>query len=274
MRGSMAQGCSGRRPGRIPPRHHVHPPHGLEVTRRWPTSRTAAANSSSENRMPPAIIAAGIAAVGTIGGRCSQLSARRKAPRTTAAAAQQQATSQELQLGRENINFQQGIYNQNKALLTPVRPARQTAGNSINALLGLGGSRIAPAAQPANAAAQGLSERISLYAASAAAQTARLPPRVQRRRTGCRCTTDIKRLNEVARERLQQTASSGTADQSCNGNRTAAPRQRPARPPQQAAQDAFNNFAHSAGMDFQLKQGENAINNNTRRGGKSSPARR
>jgi hypothetical protein len=29
----------------------------------------------------------------------------------------------------------------------------------------------------------------------------------------------------------------------------------------QASQDAFNQFAHSAGMDFQLQQGENAINN-------------
>jgi hypothetical protein len=77
--------------------------------------------------------------------------ALRKAPRTQPPQAQQQATSQELQLGRENIAFQQGIYNQNKALLTPFVDRGNTAGNSINALLGLGGTP----AQPANAAAQG-----------------------------------------------------------------------------------------------------------------------
>jgi hypothetical protein len=77
------------------------------------------------------LIAAGVAAVGSIGG-AAQLGSQKKAA-NTAAAGQQQATDSQLQLGRENINFQQGIYDQNKALLSPFVSRGNAAGSQINA---------------------------------------------------------------------------------------------------------------------------------------------
>jgi hypothetical protein len=217
--------------------------------------------------MPVPLIAAGVAAIGTIGGAVISSHAQSSAA-NTAAQAQQQATSQELQLGRENINFQQGIYNQNKALLTPFVDRGNTAGNSINALLGLGGSP----AQPANAAAQGYQSASPYTQQSVAAQTGDYRPAfngVGQDATGVGgfalkpMHNDIMAmLNEVARERLQQTGQL-PAQQTNPATTQTATAAAPAagQTAGQASQDAFNTFAHSAGMDFQLKQGENAINN-------------
>jgi hypothetical protein len=215
--------------------------------------------------MPPAIIAAGVAAAGAIGGAVISAGAQKSAAKT-AAAAQTQATSQELQLGRENIAFQQGIYDQNKALLNPFVSRGNDAGNSINALLGLGGSpqaAQAPAAQApvANAAAPQGYQTASPYTQMPlnkfAGDDMVFDSPAAARNYGAQ--------NAVANPQAQQQAA------------VPAPRtQRHAAAGQtspQSAQDAFNAFAHSAGMDFQLKQGENAINNGYAARGRSSPAR-
>jgi hypothetical protein len=54
---------------------------------------------------------------------------------------------------------------------------------------------------------------------------------------------------------------------------------RPQRPPQPqprpaGASTTFNNFANSAGMQFQLDQGANMINNRYAAPGRCNPARR
>jgi hypothetical protein len=204
--------------------------------------------------MPPAIIAGGIAAVGAIGGAVISSSAQKSAA-NTAAQAQQQATSQELQLGRENIAFQQGIYNQNKALLTPSVQRGDVAGNQINALLGLGGTQTPVAAQPA--------------ATTPAAGGIQTIPQYTQQPVGGR-NAIMRFLNGIARDRLEETgqppvqnapapqttAPTPSATSTTPATTTTTPMGQTA---QQAASDAFNQFAHSAGIDFQLQQGTNAL---------------
>jgi hypothetical protein len=86
--------------------------------------------------MPPAIIAGGIAAVGTIGGALLSSSAQSKAA-SQANASQQAATQAQLQLGRETLGLNTQIYNSNYGTLSPFVQRGNVAGDSINALLGL-----------------------------------------------------------------------------------------------------------------------------------------
>lgn len=101
--------------------------------------------------MPPAVIAGGIAAVGTIGGAIissgAQKSAAQQATNATTAA-QNQATQAQLQLGQQSLDLQRqmyngnvglatDIYNQNFNLLSPFASNGLVASNQLNAMLGL-----------------------------------------------------------------------------------------------------------------------------------------
>jgi hypothetical protein len=222
--------------------------------------------------MPPAIIAAGVVAAGAIGGAVISSGAQKSAA-NTAAQAQQQATSQELQLGRENIAFQQGIYDKNTALLTPFVQRGDAAGNQINALLGLGGTQApAPspaAAQPAAPAAptQGYQTTPTytqepIYGGGGSIQ-------VEQGQDGNGAGgfalkpmwSDIRaRFNDLGGE--QQNALNPNTQTVANPTVPAAAPQSaaPAATGQPSSQsDAFNQFAHSAGIDFQIQQGTNAL---------------
>jgi hypothetical protein len=209
--------------------------------------------------MPPVLIAAGVAAVGTIGGAVISSGAQKSAA-NTAAQAQQQATSQELQLGRENINFQQGIYDQNKALLTPFVDRGNAAGGQINALLGLGGAP--QAAQPAAQQTSGV-QTVSPYTQQpvSAPMGGDTYGQVLRGRFGQRFNAEDGLFSpDQTVSPGQQPLSPAQPQTAANLAATTTPATAPAgQTSQQAASDAFNNFAHSAGIDFQLQQGTNAL---------------
>jgi hypothetical protein len=97
--------------------------------------------------MPPAIIAGGIAAVGTIGGALISSHSQNQAI-DSANASQQAATQAQLELGHESLDLQkqlaqqsmglnQSLYNSNYDLLSPFVSRGNVAGGAINALLGL-----------------------------------------------------------------------------------------------------------------------------------------
>jgi hypothetical protein len=101
-----------------------------------PIWRRASTNSSSENRMPPAVIAAGVVAAGTIGGAVLGQHAQSKAA-SQAADTQNAATAAELQLGQESLALNKDIYNSNYDTLSPFVSRGNVAGDALNALLGL-----------------------------------------------------------------------------------------------------------------------------------------
>jgi hypothetical protein len=97
--------------------------------------------------MPPAVIAGGIAAVGTIGGALISSHSQNSAI-DSANASQQAATQAQLELGHESLDLQkqlaqqsmglnQSLYNSNYDLLSPFVSRGNVAGGAINALLGL-----------------------------------------------------------------------------------------------------------------------------------------
>lgn len=90
--------------------------------------------------MPPAIIAGGIAAAGTIGGALVSGSAQKSAAQQATNAetqASNQATQAQLQLGQQSLAQNANIYKNNFNLLSPYVSRGNVAGDSINALLGL-----------------------------------------------------------------------------------------------------------------------------------------
>jgi hypothetical protein len=213
--------------------------------------------------MPVPLIAAGVAAVGSIGGALIS-SGSQKSAANQAAAAQQAATDSQLQLGRENIAFQQGIYDKNTALLNPFVQRGNVAGNQINALLGLGGTQPVPtsAAQtgtqtPATGPAQ-TTGVVSQTPVAGGANTI-----FGRKTIGFNPETGATDFTMPSTawyaQPAQQAATAPTtpATTAVGGTTPAATGQTA----QQAASAAFNQFAHSAGIDFQLQQGTNALQN-------------
>lgn len=87
--------------------------------------------------MPPAIIAAGIGAVATVGGAVMASKAQKSAANKAAATAKDTAAT--------NNALTQKIYGENKAALSPFQQRGNAAGDAINALLGLPGQ---PQPQP------------------------------------------------------------------------------------------------------------------------------
>lgn len=216
--------------------------------------------------MPVPLIAAGVAAVGTIGGAVISSSSQKSAA-NKAAAAQQTATDSQLQLGRENINFQQGIYDQNKALLSPFVQRGNVAGDSINALLGLGGAPQAAQAQQPVPGAQGY---------QTAPVVAQQPLNAMYDGTNYGDGPHFHYQDGETLNRAGARFQAGNSFQHpAQQQGVAQPQATGAAPATNAlsATDAFNNFANSAGMQFQLQQGTNAIANNAAaRGGFQSGA--
>lgn len=89
--------------------------------------------------MPPVIIGAGIAAAATVGGAAITSKSNNKAISKTVAA-QQQSDAQQIALQRE-------VYGKNEANIAPFMARGNAAGDTINALLGLGGSTTVPQGQ-------------------------------------------------------------------------------------------------------------------------------
>lgn len=81
--------------------------------------------------MPPAIIAAGVGAVASVGGAVMSAKSQKKAAAQAAATAQNTAN--------QNNALTQQIYGENKAALEPFQQRGNAAGDAINALLGLPG---------------------------------------------------------------------------------------------------------------------------------------
>jgi hypothetical protein len=109
MRGAVVLGGG---PGRIPPRHHVHPPHGVEIPRQsqFP-ARSVRSFQFGECLDAPSSIAAGIGAAGAIGGAVLGSSAREESRQRTAGG------------GRAAIDEQKRQYDLNRADLAPWRTA-------------------------------------------------------------------------------------------------------------------------------------------------------
>jgi hypothetical protein len=186
--------------------------------------------------MPPAIIAGGIAAVGTIGGALLSSSAQSKAA-SQANASQQAATQAQLQLGRETLGLNTQIYNSNYGTLSPFVQRGNVAGDSINALLGLPN---APAAQSplANGPAASTGGNNSLYNGPSLQQIQAM----QHDGIPGNYRPALAAYNAAQHE--QQAAPA--PDQAAAA--TATPPVTPIN-----AMDAYNNFANSAGIKAQMQ---------------------
>ena len=291
--------------------------------------------------MPPAVIAAGVGAVGAIGGAVIGSSAQKKAA-SQAAQTQQQATDAQLQLGQQSLAVQQqlaqqslgqqrDIYNSNYGILSPYASRGNVAGDAINALLGLpaapvmksplagssapasgtpapttGGTLPLPSSPPPAtggtggnpvytpgtppsgqtampmAAAQGFypagvnvvgytdtgiplaaTQTIANPATGAMAPSTRDPLAALNARRAARGQPPVGHTaSGTPATPSTPSAPSGTTTPPATGGAhpatggTTAP-----ATTGQTAQQAMQNFANSAGMQFQLQQGTNALNN-------------
>lgn len=176
--------------------------------------------------------ATAIMGAAAIGGSILGAKSQKKAA-SKAAQAQTQASSQQLQLGRETNALNERIYGQGLARLDPSIQRGDVAGQSYNALLGLPQQQPqAPVMQQPQVAPQG----------------------------------GIPYGNGVDRGIMSQMYRRESDPQAMlDGSQAgyAAPQQFAQQPQitQPSAMEAFNNFANSAGMKFQIQEGANALNN-------------
>jgi hypothetical protein len=212
--------------------------------------------------MPPLAVAAGIAAVGTIGGAVIGASAQNHAV-DQATAAQQQSTAQQLELGRESLALNQGIYNSNYNLLSPFVSRGNVAGNQINALLGLPAApaMTSPLQSTQGAQTGGNPLAPNPYTGPSMAQIAAM----QNDGVPGNYAQAMANLNawRSAHPGMDPFAPAAPAPAPTP---TAAPAPATshgtaATPGATSPTQALNNFANSAGMQFQLQQGTNALNN-------------
>lgn len=224
--------------------------------------------------MPPLAIAAGVAAVGSIGGAIIGSHAQTKAA-NQANASQQQATQAELQLGRESMALNTNIYNSNYNTLSPFVSRGNVAGDRINALLGLGTaptmtSPLAIASggsgQPASGAqtnpvysqtpVNGGNSNLSAFR-NIMARGERDPEATLARLNARRTANGLPPFSYDAAPATPATTPADTP-----------PTTTPAAVPPAATSgvspqmQALNDFANSAGMQFQLDQGSKAISGN------------
>lgn len=202
--------------------------------------------------MPPAIIAGGVMAAGAIGGAVIGSSAQKKAA-SKANAAQQDATQAQLQLGQESLALNKDIYNANFGVLSPYASRGNVAGDSINALLGLGAapamsSPLGAPATGAPAAPGGLAPAAPTGTPSSTPMSAPVRPTFQ----------DLRGLDPAARQDARMDYRSDLAAYRAQPGRQGGAAGGAAASPQQSA---FEQFANSAGMQFQLDQGADMINN-------------
>lgn len=208
--------------------------------------------------MPAPLIGAAIGAVGTIGGALmSSRSTDRAADQANEA--QQAATQAQLQLGRESMGLQREIYDRNSALLNPWVQRGNIAGDSYNALLGL------PAApQPAPAAPTGGAAPVTGGLPTGGAPAPAFPSGIRDTgigpgQPGQPFTNTHGVQGAVVTGPRGRTWTDGPAQPVAPRPTTATPQAAPVNA--MTANRAFENFANSAGMKFQLKTGTNALNN-------------
>lgn len=206
--------------------------------------------------MPPMVIAGAIAAAGTIGGAVLAGNASKSAA-NTASQAQQQATQAQTQLGQQSLALNQGIYNSNYNLLSPGVSRGNVAGDTINALLGLppAPQMQSPMAQPTQAMAPPQPTGQTM-ADIQGMQHDGIPGNYRAAMANYNPMSDAGMVNGGPVPNMGAPQSAPVVSQ------TPVPGATPTGTNALSPTDAFNNFANSAGMQFQLKQGENAIQSN------------
>lgn len=182
--------------------------------------------------MPPAIIAAGVGAVGAIGGGLLANKGASKAAKATTQAADQSAqiTSQ--------------IYGQNQAALAPWQQSGMQANSLINAALGMGGGRAQPQVQSYYSGANPAGQPMGFEQAQG--YNAQNPGQFQR---NALLGVDYATPGDVSGYGGGTWNASGGA--MAPGN---------AVTPQQSANSAFDIFRNSTGYQFRLGQGLDAVN--------------
>jgi hypothetical protein len=197
--------------------------------------------------MPVGAILGGVA---SIGGALIGASGQKKAAKQ-ASAAQQDATQSQLTLGRESMALNRDIYESNRGILSPFVGRGNVAGDQINALLGLPSTPApapqAPAAQPATAAPRQLTGSYNLD--NGLNGFARM---LMARRGGETMGGEIT-PGIVSRQPLNPGTTTPTSS---------VPAGVAANP-----MNALNNFANSAGMQFQQQEAGKAINHSAAGGG-------
>jgi hypothetical protein len=171
-----------------------------------------------------AAIGLGIAGVGSFLGSKSQNKAANKAADTS------------LQVAAQNNALAKDIYGQNQQALSPYMQRGNAAGDTMNALLGLGGPQQAPQGQPQ-----------SFYSGANPAG----PPQGM----GYQNPMQTRRNALLGAEPVQNYAVPGYA----GGTVSMAPNQG-GQSQQQAASNAFDIFRNSTGYQFRLGEGMNALN--------------
>jgi hypothetical protein len=203
--------------------------------------------------------------------------------------AQQAATQAQLQLGRESLALNKDIYNSNYGILSPFVSRGNVAGDSINALLGLPSApaMTSPLATSGTGGTNGsssggytgpnLSQIVAMkgdhtkgnmtsavnqflsYYQAHPNEDPGITPALIAGLKGDHIPGDqeaIQGLYNTWQSHPAQTTNQGSAPGPAPVGGSTTPATTPI-----TAQNAFNNFANSAGMQFQLQQGENAINN-------------
>lgn len=239
--------------------------------------------------MSPAVIAAGVVAAGTIGGAVLGNSAQKKAS-TQAAQTQNNATDAQLQLGRESLGLNRDIYNSNYDILSPYASRGNVAGDQINALLGLPSAPVmhsplattpSAAGAPAPAApaqsgysgpglgqigSQGQMDAYMGYYQAHPEQDPGFtnisqfhgdPYKNEDSASAVLAAHNAYLASHPATPAAPAPAPAPGAPPAAAPPGTPAPGASPAPTPT----SALNDFANSAGMQFQLQQGTNALNN-------------
>lgn len=201
--------------------------------------------------MPVGAIIGGVA---SIGGALLGASSQKKAAKQ-ANESQQAATQAQLQLGRETMALNKDIYNSNYGVLSPYASRGNVAGESLNALLGL---PQAPVMRSPLAAPQGGVQTNPAYSQQAIGGNQDVG--IQPNQTGP--NSAVSRFLQRHPQFGNQTGvplpgqPTPTVPSQPAGTPTTTP-----TAPAITPQSAFQNFANSAGMNFQLEQGANALNN-------------
>jgi hypothetical protein len=207
--------------------------------------------------MPVGAIIGGAAA---IGGSILGASSTKKAAKT-AANAQTEASQQQLALGRETNALNREIYDQNRAILNPFVQRGNVAGDQINALLGLPSQ---PAPQAAQPQAQPAPMQPGPMQAAVPQQQLSAPERFRMFRSGMAPNQMATWANKVDNTLNLAEGAHGVLPAPVAAQQVAQPAPMQSAIPQQPAvnpMSAMENFANSAGMQFQLKQGTNALQN-------------
>ncbi len=193
--------------------------------------------------MPPVVIAAGIGAAAGIGGAALSSSAQKKAAKKAASSAENTAA--------QNNALQERIYGQNQAILNPYVTRGNEAGSAINALLGISGTGQQPAPQPAQQP-QPYGQPATPNYGPLGEYDGPLAGLINRARLQYATQADEGGIRSGQEARPQDFVTApGGAMTGTNPNATASVT---------PYQNAFQNYLGSTGYQFQVDQGNKAIN--------------